>query len=97
MDIEMITIPELVSQSLGSFLTLQTKGMFGSSHAGLTELLPFAAKLTLECIGNSDALYHDIEHDARYPCRARHSNWTDAAAANDSGRLCELHCGVPHS
>jgi hypothetical protein len=62
MDIEMITIPELVSQSLGSFLTLQTKGLFASSHARLTELLPFAAKLTLECIGNSDALYHNIEH-----------------------------------
>ena len=58
----MITIPELVSQSLGSFLTLQTKSLFGSSHASLTELLPFAAKLTLECIGNSDALYHNIEH-----------------------------------
>ena len=25
-------------------------------------MLPFAARLTLECIGNSDALYHDIEH-----------------------------------
>jgi hypothetical protein len=62
MDIEMITIPELVSQSLGSFLTLQTKGLFASSHARLTELLPFAAKLALECIGNSDALYHNIEH-----------------------------------
>ena len=62
MDIDMITMPELVSQSLGSFLTLQTKGMFASSHASLTELLPYAAKLTLECIGNSDALYHNIEH-----------------------------------
>jgi hypothetical protein len=61
-DIEMITMPELVSQSLGSFLTMQTKSLFGSSHASLTELLPFAAKLTLECIGNSDALYHNIEH-----------------------------------
>ena len=28
----------------------------------MTKLLPFAARLTLECIGNSDALYHDIEH-----------------------------------
>jgi hypothetical protein len=26
------------------------------------EVLPFAARLTLECIGNSDALYHNIEH-----------------------------------
>lgn len=58
----MVTIPELVSQSLGSFLTEQTRGMFASSHASLTELLPFAARLTLECIGNSDALYHNIEH-----------------------------------
>lgn len=58
----MITIPELVSQALGSFLTSETKGRFGSSHAALTELLPFAARLTLECIGNSDALYHNIEH-----------------------------------
>ena len=58
----MITVPELVSQALGSFLTAETKDRFGASHAGLTELLPFAAKLTLECIGNSDALYHNIEH-----------------------------------
>ncbi|SED18862.1 hypothetical protein SAMN05444164_4007 [Bradyrhizobium erythrophlei] len=58
----MITVPELVSQALGSLLTAETKDRFGASHAGLTELLPFAAKLTLECIGNSDALYHNIEH-----------------------------------
>ena len=58
----MITIPELVSQALGSFLTSETKGRFGSSQAALIELVPFAAKLTLECIGNSDALYHNVEH-----------------------------------
>lgn len=58
----MITIPELVSQALSSFLTSETKDRFGSSHARLTEVLPFAARLTLEFIGNSDALYHDIEH-----------------------------------
>jgi hypothetical protein len=58
----MMTVPELVSKALGSFLTAETKNRFGASHAGLTELLPFAAKLTLECIGNSDALYHNIEH-----------------------------------
>jgi hypothetical protein len=58
----MITIPELVAQALGSFLTAQTKDLFGSSHARLAEILPYAARLTLECIGNSDALYHDLEH-----------------------------------
>ena len=58
----MITIPELVAQALGSFLDMETRGRFGASHAAVTELLPYAAKLTLECIGNSDALYHNIEH-----------------------------------
>jgi hypothetical protein len=62
MGVQMMTIPELVARALGSFLTLETKGLFASSYARLTELLPFAAKLTLECIGNSDALYHNIEH-----------------------------------
>lgn len=58
----MITIPELLAHTLSSFLTSDTRDRFGSSHAGLTEVLPFAARLTLECVGNSDALYHDIEH-----------------------------------
>src|SRR5262245_26328895 len=58
----MITIPQLTVQSLGSFLSQETEGQFRSSHSDLTKLLPFAARLALECIGNSDALYHDIEH-----------------------------------
>src|SRR6201999_1545076 len=60
--VQMITIPELVAQALGSFLTSDTKSRFGASHARLAEVVPFAARLTLECIGNSDALYHNIEH-----------------------------------
>ena len=62
MGVQMITIPELVAQSLASFLTTDTRDRFGYSHARLAEVLPFAARLTLECIGNSDALYHNIEH-----------------------------------
>jgi hypothetical protein len=62
MGVQMITIPELVAQALGSFLTSETSSRFGSSHARLAEVLPFAARLTMECIGNSDALYHNIEH-----------------------------------
>jgi hypothetical protein len=58
----MITIPELTAQALGSFLARETEGRFRSSHSDLTKLLPFAARLALECIGNSDALYHNIEH-----------------------------------
>jgi hypothetical protein len=58
----MITIPELVAQALGSFLAADTRSRFGSSQARLAEFLPYAARLTLECIGNSDALYHNVEH-----------------------------------
>jgi hypothetical protein len=58
----MITIPQLTAQALGSFLARETEGQFRSSDSDLTKLLPFAARLALECIGNSDALYHDIEH-----------------------------------
>jgi len=56
----MITVPELVAQALGSFLNVETRLRFGASHTWVAELLPYAAKLTLECIGNSDALYHNI-------------------------------------
>jgi hypothetical protein len=58
----LITVPEVMAQTLGTFLAAETRGRFGASHAELVDLLPFAAKLTLECIGNSDALYHNIEH-----------------------------------
>jgi hypothetical protein len=38
------------------------KDRFGVSHTRLTEIVLFAARLALECIGNSDALYHNPEH-----------------------------------
>jgi hypothetical protein len=60
--LDMITLPHLAAEALGSFLAEDMKGRFGTSHARLTEILPFAARLALECIGNSDALYHNVEH-----------------------------------
>ena len=58
----MITVPKLAAKALGSFLAKKMSGRFGSTHAELTELIPSAARLALECIGNSDALYHNVEH-----------------------------------
>jgi hypothetical protein len=58
----MITIPSVMAQTLGAFLAAETRGRFGSSHADLADFLPYVSRLTMECIGNSDALYHDIEH-----------------------------------
>jgi hypothetical protein len=58
----MITLPELAAEALGSFLASDMRDRFGASHARLAEVIPFAARLALECIGNSDALYHNVEH-----------------------------------
>ena len=58
----MITVPELAAEALGSFLTTHMSCRFGSTDANLIEVIPSAARLALECIGNSDALYHNVEH-----------------------------------
>jgi hypothetical protein len=58
----MITVPELTSEALGSFLSSFMRQRFESSHRQLTEIVPSLARLALECIGNSDALYHNVEH-----------------------------------
>jgi hypothetical protein len=58
----MITLPQLAAEALGSFLAADMKARFEGSHARLTEIIPFVARLTLECIGNSDALFHNVEH-----------------------------------
>ena len=58
----MITVPELAAEALGSFLATHMSCRFGSMHANLIEALQSAAGLALECIGNSDALYHNVEH-----------------------------------
>ncbi len=58
----MITIPRLAAEALGAFLADDMKDRFGASHLRLTEIIPFAAQLALDCIGNSDALYHNVEH-----------------------------------
>jgi hypothetical protein len=58
----MITVPELAAEALGSLLGTEMRRTFGSAHARLTELVPSVARMALECIGNSDALYHNVEH-----------------------------------
>jgi hypothetical protein len=58
----MITVPELAAEALGNFLSHHMSRRFGTTQAALTELVPSVARLSLECIGNSDALYHNVEH-----------------------------------
>ena len=58
----MFTIPELTAEALGSHLAERMGRRFGSTDAGLIERVQSAARLAIDCIGNSDALYHNVEH-----------------------------------
>jgi hypothetical protein len=58
----MLTVPELAADALGEFLSSYMRRRFGSSHEDLVEMVPSIARIAIECIGNSDALYHNVEH-----------------------------------
>jgi len=59
----MMTLPELAADALEKFLAAYMRRRFGSSQGHYyVEAVPGAARLALECIGNSDALYHNVEH-----------------------------------
>ena len=58
----MITVPELTAEALGSYLAEHLGRRYGSTDAGLIALIQSAARLALDCIGSSDALYHNVEH-----------------------------------
>jgi hypothetical protein len=57
----MITVPELAAAALEEHLSAYIRKRFGS-NTPFAELVPSAARIALECIGNSDALYHNVEH-----------------------------------
>src|SRR5262250_3947874 len=58
----MFTVPELAAEAVGDFLGNYMRRRFGSGHDRLVEMVPSIARIALECIGNSDALYHNVEH-----------------------------------
>src|SRR5437016_14027734 len=58
----MITVPELAADALGTFLASYMHRRYGASETRLVELVPSIARIAMECIGNSDALYHNVEH-----------------------------------
>jgi len=57
----MMTLPELAADALEEFLRSYMRRRFGPGQS-LVEMVPAAARVALECIGNSDALYHNVEH-----------------------------------
>src|SRR5690349_13841838 len=58
----MFTVSELAADALGPFLADDFRRTFGRSQAPLAEGLETSARLALECIGLTDAPYHNVEH-----------------------------------
>ena len=57
-----MTLPELAADALGKFLGEYMQRRFGAAQSHLVETVPSIARIAIECIGNSDALYHNVEH-----------------------------------
>jgi hypothetical protein len=58
----MKTIAASAARKLGKFLTNDFREIFGSTNDEQAERLGSLARITIECIGRSDALYHNYEH-----------------------------------
>ena len=92
----MITVPELAAEALGDYLSEHLHRRFAATDAGLTEMIASVARLALECIGNSDALYHNVEHTmlvtlVGYDIMKGRSLITPTSA----DRLCPCHRRLP--
>ena len=55
----MMTLPRLAAESLEQFLGRFMRRRYDETSASIVES---ATRTAMECIGNSDALYHNIEH-----------------------------------
>ena len=59
---QMKTITALAAKRLGKFLAKDIRQLFGSAQQDRAERLGSLAQSTIECLGRSDALYHNLEH-----------------------------------
>jgi hypothetical protein len=56
------TITALAANKLGKLLRKDFRRIFGPAHDDAAERLGSMARSTIECLGRSDALYHNLEH-----------------------------------
>jgi len=56
------TITASAAKQLGKFLVKDFRKIFGPKYDEIAERLGSMARSTIECIGRSDALYHNLEH-----------------------------------
>ena len=58
----MITMAAMAADTLGRRLAEDFRRTFGSVHREYAERLDSISRVALECLGKSDALYHNVEH-----------------------------------
>ena len=58
----MRTITAIAAKNLGKFLAKDFRQIFGSAQEDRAERLSSLARSTMECLGRTDALYHNLEH-----------------------------------
>ena len=58
----MKTITASAAKNLGRFLAKDFRQIFGSAYDETAERISSLARSTIECLGRSDALYHNLEH-----------------------------------
>jgi HD domain len=56
------TITAIAAQKLGKFIAKDFRSIFGPAQNDLAERLGTFARVTIECLARSDALYHNYEH-----------------------------------
>jgi hypothetical protein len=56
------TITASVAKRLGRFLAKDFRKIFGPAYDETADRLGSLARSTIECLGRSDALYHNLEH-----------------------------------
>ena len=56
------TITASAAKQLGRFLAKDFRRMFGPAYNETADRLGSLARSTIECLGRSDALYHNLEH-----------------------------------
>ena len=56
------TITALTAKRLGQFLAKDFRQMFGPAYDETADRLGSLARSIIECLGTSDALYHNMEH-----------------------------------
>src|SRR5829696_8425005 len=61
-ELSMINMSAMAANALGMLLANDFRHLFGSSYVETAERLDGIARIALECLAKSDALYHNLEH-----------------------------------